>query len=72
MKPVRDDNKRIKSVYLDKTELAVIEKVALANGQSPNAAIRILVRKGLGLPAPELRIPAEVAAEHGLQPTANA
>ncbi len=66
MSVTRPDNKRIKSVYLDAREHAVIEAVALANGQSPNAVIRIFVRKGLGLPAPTITISDEQRERFGL------
>lgn len=62
----REDNKRIKSVYLDKREWEVIDKVATANGQSPNAVIRIFVRRGLGLPAPQITVPDEIRELLGL------
>jgi hypothetical protein len=62
----RDDNKRIKSVYLDKREIEVIEAVALANGQSANAVIRIFVRHGLGLPSPRIVVSDELRSRFGL------
>ena len=68
MPVTRPDNARIKSVYLDKREHAVIEAVSLANGQSPNALIRIFVRHGLGLPAPTITISAELRERLGLPP----
>jgi hypothetical protein len=62
----RPDNERIKSVYLDKTEWEFIQKVALANGLSPNAVIRIFVRHGLGLPTPQITVSDELRAQFGL------
>ncbi len=44
----------------------MIERVSLANGQSPNAVIRILVRQGLGLPAPQILVSDELRLEYGL------
>lgn len=66
----RADNKRIKSVYLDRREHEVLEAVALANGQSPNAVIRILVRQGLGLPHPTLRFDEALRERYELAPNA--
>lgn len=62
----RSDNKRIKSVYLDKTEHAAIEAISLANGQSSNAVIRIAVRKLLGLPAVTITVSDELRERFGL------
>jgi len=53
----RLDNKRVRSVYLDKTEWAAAEAIALANGLSSNAVIRIGFRTLLGVATPNLSIP---------------
>lgn len=62
----RDDNKRIKSVYLDKREIAALEDISLANGQSPNAIIRFAVRRLLGMPTPIIAVSDELRSKHGL------
>lgn len=56
----RASNKRTYSVYLDEVEDAAVHRVARENHLSPNAVCRALIRAGLGLPAAELRLPAEV------------
>jgi hypothetical protein len=66
----RPDNKRIRSVYLDKREIEAIEAVSLANGQSSNAVIRIAVRKLLGLPAPIIVVSDELRERFELAPAA--
>lgn len=51
---------RIHSLYLDELEQHAVLAVADANHTSPNAVCRALIRKALGLPALELRLPDEV------------
>jgi ribbon-helix-helix CopG family protein len=64
----RDDNHRVKSVYLDKSEIEVIEEIAKENGQSANAVIRIAVRTLLGLPAVSIAVSDELRERFGLAP----
>ena len=66
MSPKRPDNKRLKTVYLDKREFAVLEDVARANGQSANAVIRIALRNFLGMTTPTIAISDELRERHGL------
>jgi hypothetical protein len=58
----RPSAKRTYSIYLDDAENAAVNRVAEANHATPNAVCRALIRRALGLPALELRIPAEVTA----------
>jgi len=56
----RPSAKRTYSVYLDDAENAAVNRVAQQNHASPNSVIRALIRRALGLPALDLRIPDEV------------
>lgn len=68
MGEARLDNKRVRSVYLDKTEWAAAEQIALANGLSSNAVIRIGFRTLLGVATPDLKIADEIRAQFGAKP----
>lgn len=57
---MRPSAKRTYSVYLDDAENAAVNRIAQANHYSPNAVIRALLRKAVGLPGLELRIPDEI------------
>jgi hypothetical protein len=58
----RPSAKRTYSIYLDDAENLAVNRVAAANHATPNAVCRALIRRALGLPALELRIPPEVQA----------
>lgn len=58
---MRPSAKRTYSVYLDDAENAAVNRIAQANHYTPNAIIRALIRQAVGLPALELRIPAEIS-----------
>lgn len=57
---MRPSAKRTYSVYLDDAENAAVNRVAQLNHHSPNSVIRALIRRSLGLPALELRLPEEI------------
>lgn len=57
----RPSGRRIHSIYLDEFEDVAVRLVADENRQSPNAVCRALIRRALGLPAVELRVPERVA-----------
>lgn len=61
----RLDNKRVRSVYLDKTEWAAAEQIARANGISSNAVIRIGFRRLLDVATVDLRVPDDVREQFG-------
>jgi hypothetical protein len=63
---VREDNRRIRSIYFDKREWAALVEISNANGQSPNAITRIAVRTLLGLPSVQLTISDDLRKKHGL------
>lgn len=62
----RGDENRIHSVYLDERENVAIRAISMANGQSPNAVIRMAVRGLLGLPSPTITVPDELRERLGL------